>query len=81
MRCIQSIHLFHTNACLGEVEPVGAFAHKHRSPSGIALQLEIKKHESEQKLRQLLFVVATLVSVLLCFSGLYFFGFIDIVKK
>jgi hypothetical protein len=67
--------------CAGEVEPVGDFAHKNRSPSGIAKQLEIKKLESERKLKQLLFIIASLVSVLLCLLGLYFFGYIDIVTK
>ncbi len=64
----------------GEVEPVGDFAHKNRSPSGIALQLEIKKLESEKKLRQLLLIIASLVSVLLCLLGLYFVGYIEIKK-
>jgi hypothetical protein len=65
----------------GEVEPVGDFAHKNRSPSGIALQLEIKKLESEQKLKQLLFIIASLVSVLLILLGLYFCGYIDVVTN
>ena len=65
----------------GEVEPVGAFAHKNRSPSGIALQLEMKKVESDLKLKQLLLVIATLAGVLLCLLGLYFFGYIDVVTK
>ena len=65
----------------GEVEPVGAFAHKNRSPSGIALQLEVKKQENERRMKQLLYIIATLLLVIICLLALYFLGYIDVVTR
>ncbi len=63
------------------MEPVGAFAHKNRSPSGIALQLEVKKLENERKLKQLLYIIASLVLVIMGLLALYFLGYIDVVTQ